>query len=104
MLLITALLVTNVAALAPPLYWGRVHHNAPVDRDPRSGSYLSFTEYPGFNFPDFVTGNTYILSRDVVELLVGMAVSVGSSRRTAHETHKNRKDRSVQCWALMQAR
>jgi len=60
-------------ASSPPLFWGRVHKHSTPNRNPQSKSYIDFSEYTSTSFPPFVTGNAYVLSRDVVEKLVQQA-------------------------------
>jgi hypothetical protein len=60
-------------ASSPPLFWGRVHKHSKPERDPKGKYYLGFSEYRNTTFPPFVTGNAYVLSRDVVERLVHQA-------------------------------
>lgn len=62
-------------AFSPPLFWGRVHKHSTPERNPKGKYYLDFSEYSENTFPPFVTGNAYVLSRDVVEKLVHRAES-----------------------------
>ena len=58
-----------------PLYWGRVHPHSSPDRNPRSPSYIAYDQFAAPVYPPFVAGSAYVLTRDNVELLVGMAVN-----------------------------
>ena len=49
------------------LYWGRVPRSATPLRDPNSQWFIPFELWERDSYPPFVTGNTYVLSVDVVD-------------------------------------
>lgn len=53
-----------------PDYWGRLFHNARVNRNPNHKWYISVEEYPDKYFPDYCSGTGYALSTSFLKCAV----------------------------------
>lgn len=61
----------DTPAFAPPLFWGRVSRNTKPERKPKNKYFVSELEYNYSHYPNFITGNAYVMSRDVAERITG---------------------------------
>ncbi|XP_004423797.2 PREDICTED: putative UDP-GlcNAc:betaGal beta-1,3-N-acetylglucosaminyltransferase LOC100288842 [Ceratotherium simum simum] len=51
------------------VYVGRVIHQATPNRDPDSEEFVPLSEYPGKYYPDYCSGEAFIMSQDVARMM-----------------------------------
>jgi hypothetical protein len=62
--------------------YGKVLHKSKPGREKTQKNYLSTSEYPGTFLPDFCTGPSYLMTRDVVPSLFEKALNSRFMRST----------------------
>ncbi|XP_076999508.1 beta-1,3-galactosyltransferase 9 [Tamandua tetradactyla] len=59
----------NLKELLEDIYVGRVIHQDTPNRDPHSQEFIPLNEYPGKYYPDYCSGEAFIMSQDVAGMM-----------------------------------